>query len=45
MAQRPAEQLHVPVLLERCLDLMAPALGEDGAVAVDATMEIGRAHV
>ena len=41
MAQRPAEQLHVPVLLERCLDLMAPALGEDGAVAVDATMGMG----
>ncbi|MGQ1837106.1 16S rRNA (cytosine(1402)-N(4))-methyltransferase RsmH [Kocuria turfanensis] len=41
MAQRPAEQLHVPVLLERCLDLMAPALAEDGAVAVDATMGMG----
>ncbi|MFI7582605.1 16S rRNA (cytosine(1402)-N(4))-methyltransferase RsmH [Kocuria sp. M1N1S27] len=41
MAQRPAEQLHVPVLLERCLDLMAPALGADDAVAVDATMGMG----
>ncbi|HST72708.1 MULTISPECIES: 16S rRNA (cytosine(1402)-N(4))-methyltransferase RsmH [Kocuria] len=41
MAQRPAEQLHVPVLLDRCLDLMAPALQEDGAVAVDATMGMG----
>jgi 16S rRNA (cytosine1402-N4)-methyltransferase len=41
MAQRPAEQLHVPVLLERCLELMAPALAEDGAVAVDATLGMG----
>ncbi|MHC5560188.1 16S rRNA (cytosine(1402)-N(4))-methyltransferase RsmH [Kocuria sp. U4B] len=41
MVQRPAEQLHVPVLLDRCLDLMAPALQEDGAVAVDATMGMG----
>ncbi|MCD1144134.1 16S rRNA (cytosine(1402)-N(4))-methyltransferase RsmH [Kocuria sp. LUK] len=41
MAQRPAEQRHVPVLLQRCLDLMAPALQEDGAVAVDATLGMG----
>ena len=41
MAQPPAEQLHIPVLLDRCLDLLSPALAEDGAVAVDATLGMG----
>ncbi len=32
---------HVPVLLERCVALLAPALAEPGAVFVDATLGLG----
>ena len=32
---------HVPVLLERCLELLEPALRRPGAVAVDATLGLG----
>ena len=32
---------HVPVLLERCLELLAPSLSQPGAVAVDATLGLG----
>jgi 16S rRNA (cytosine1402-N4)-methyltransferase len=32
---------HVPVLLERCLELLAPALARPGAVHVDATLGLG----
>ncbi len=32
---------HVPVLLERCVALLAPALGAPGAVVVDATVGLG----
>jgi 16S rRNA (cytosine1402-N4)-methyltransferase len=32
---------HVPVLLERCLALLDPALRRPGAVAVDATLGLG----
>ncbi|MBU4214723.1 MAG: 16S rRNA (cytosine(1402)-N(4))-methyltransferase RsmH [Actinobacteria bacterium] len=32
---------HVPVLLERCLDLLDPALAVPGAVLVDATLGMG----
>lgn len=32
---------HVPVLAERCLDLLAPALDREGAVLVDATLGMG----
>jgi len=32
---------HIPVLLERCLELLAPALAHDGAVVVDATLGLG----
>jgi 16S rRNA (cytosine1402-N4)-methyltransferase len=32
---------HVPVLLERVLDLFAPALDQPGAVVVDATLGLG----
>lgn len=35
---RPA---HVPVLLERVVELLAPALSHDGAVLVDATLGLG----
>ncbi|MGB7980236.1 MAG: 16S rRNA (cytosine(1402)-N(4))-methyltransferase RsmH [Candidatus Nanopelagicales bacterium] len=32
---------HVPVLLERCLDLLGPALARPDALAVDATLGLG----
>jgi 16S rRNA (cytosine1402-N4)-methyltransferase len=32
---------HVPVLLARTLELLAPAVGEPGAVVVDATLGLG----
>ena len=38
---RDASELHVPVLLDRCLELLAPALDRPGAVAVDATLGMG----
>lgn len=38
---RRAEDLHVPVLLEETLDMLAPAIGADGAVLVDATLGMG----
>ncbi|MEJ6555746.1 16S rRNA (cytosine(1402)-N(4))-methyltransferase RsmH [Microbacterium esteraromaticum] len=33
--------IHTPVLLERCIELLAPALQQDGAVLVDATLGMG----
>jgi 16S rRNA (cytosine1402-N4)-methyltransferase len=33
--------IHTPVLLERCIELLAPALTADGAVLVDATLGMG----
>jgi 16S rRNA (cytosine1402-N4)-methyltransferase len=33
--------IHVPVLLERCLELLAPALTQPGAVHVDVTLGLG----
>ena len=35
------EPAHVPVLLERCVGLLAPALAEPGAVVVDCTLGMG----
>lgn len=32
---------HVPVMLDRCLRLLAPALAEPGAVVVDCTLGLG----
>ncbi|MBO3084328.1 16S rRNA (cytosine(1402)-N(4))-methyltransferase RsmH [Cellulomonas fengjieae] len=32
---------HTPVLLQRCLDLLAPALEREGAVMVDSTLGMG----
>jgi 16S rRNA (cytosine1402-N4)-methyltransferase len=32
---------HVPVLLDRCVELLAPALAAPGAVVVDATLGMG----
>ncbi|MES4905171.1 MULTISPECIES: 16S rRNA (cytosine(1402)-N(4))-methyltransferase RsmH [unclassified Streptomyces] len=33
--------LHVPVMLQRCLDMLAPALERPGAVVVDCTLGLG----
>ncbi len=33
--------IHTPVLLERCVELLAPALAAPGAVLVDATLGMG----
>lgn len=43
MAETPAESAarHVPVLLDRCLELLAPAVGAPGAVLVDMTLGLG----
>lgn len=38
MAEIP---VHIPVMLERTLELLAPALERDGAVLVDATLGLG----
>lgn len=35
------EPAHVPVLLERCVGLLAPALTEPGSVVVDCTLGMG----
>jgi len=32
------DRIHTPVLLERCIELLSPALQEPGAVLVDATL-------
>ncbi len=34
-------QVHVPVMIERVSDLLAPALARPGAVVVDATLGLG----
>ncbi|MFS0733281.1 16S rRNA (cytosine(1402)-N(4))-methyltransferase RsmH [Microbacterium sp. 1P10UB] len=33
--------IHTPVLLERCIELLAPAIAHDGAVLVDGTLGMG----
>ena len=38
---RDPSELHVPVLLDRCLELLAPAASREGAVLVDATLGMG----
>lgn len=38
---RRAADLHVPVLLEECLDMLAPAVSHPGAVLIDATLGMG----
>ncbi|WP_308796500.1 16S rRNA (cytosine(1402)-N(4))-methyltransferase RsmH [Agromyces silvae] len=35
------ERIHTPVMLERTVELLAPAIGEEGAVLVDATLGMG----
>ncbi|WP_122260587.1 16S rRNA (cytosine(1402)-N(4))-methyltransferase RsmH [Ornithinimicrobium cerasi] len=41
MDQTPTPDRHVPVLLHRCVDLLAPALQHEGAVFVDGTLGMG----
>lgn len=41
MEDRRIDSAHVPVLLERTLELLAPALDRPGAVLVDATLGLG----
>lgn len=36
-----AAQRHVPVMLDRCVELLAPALAHPGAVAIDGTLGMG----
>ena len=36
-----AAQRHTPVMLDRCVDLLAPALTTPGAVAIDGTLGMG----
>lgn len=38
---RATAERHVPVLLDRCVELLAPALQHDGAVLVDGTLGMG----
>jgi 16S rRNA (cytosine1402-N4)-methyltransferase len=40
-ARRTAEDLHVPVMRDRIVELLEPALREQGAVMVDATLGMG----
>ncbi len=40
MAEQPA-RVHVPVLLERCIEVLAPAVAAPGAVLVDMTLGLG----
>lgn len=35
------DEIHTPVLLDRCVELLAPALQHDGAVLVDCTLGMG----
>ncbi|MBG6237927.1 16S rRNA (cytosine1402-N4)-methyltransferase [Mycetocola sp. CAN_C7] len=35
------DNIHTPVLLERCIELLAPAISHPGAVLVDATLGMG----
>jgi 16S rRNA (cytosine1402-N4)-methyltransferase len=41
MTDASNDALHTPVMLDRCLDLLAPALTSPGAVFVDGTLGLG----
>lgn len=41
MGQPDTSQRHTPVLLDECLDMLAPALETEGAVLVDCTLGMG----
>lgn len=39
--EQDPSSLHIPVLLDACLDMLAPALDRPGAILVDATLGMG----
>jgi len=41
MISKPIDQIHAPVLLQRCIDVLAPALEGKPAVLVDGTLGLG----
>lgn len=41
VSDRGAKERHVPVMLERCLSLLAPAISREGAVVIDGTLGMG----
>jgi len=41
MTQDPRAEQHVPVLLERCVQILAPAAQHEGAVILDGTLGLG----
>ncbi|QDO90289.1 16S rRNA (cytosine(1402)-N(4))-methyltransferase RsmH [Ornithinimicrobium ciconiae] len=41
MTQRPTAERHIPVMRERIVELLAPALQHEGAVYVDGTLGMG----
>lgn len=40
-SEKAAKDRHVPVMLNRCLELLAPAISRPGAVVVDGTLGMG----
>ena len=41
MSQKNTEQRHVPVMRDRCVELLAPALEQPGSIVVDTTLGMG----
>ena len=41
LSNKETADRHVPVMLNRCLDLLAPAISLPGAVAIDCTLGMG----
>ncbi len=41
MTAHSHKDIHIPVLLERCIELLEPAISKPGAVVVDATLGMG----
>ncbi|WGD36476.1 16S rRNA (cytosine(1402)-N(4))-methyltransferase RsmH [Lysinibacter sp. HNR] len=39
--ERDTEDIHIPVMLERCIELLEPAISKPGATVVDATLGLG----
>ena len=40
-SEKQINELHAPVTLERCIELLGPALEADGAILVDGTLGLG----
>ena len=41
MVNKPIDQIHAPVLLERCIEVLSPAIAGKPAVLVDGTLGLG----